>query len=44
MSEKVFFNENGYLVTNVRFEVPGQTYVMSGISSVKVAEKKKEKN
>jgi|TARA_X000000368_G_scaffold352626_1_gene293494 hypothetical protein len=43
MSEKVFFNENGYLVTNVRFEVPGQTYVMSGISSVKVAEKKKRK-
>ena len=34
--EHVFLNQNGYMVTNTRFEVPGQTYVMSGVTSVKV--------
>ena len=34
--ENVFLNANGYLVTNARFEVPGQTYVMAGVTSVKV--------
>ena len=34
--ENIFLNQNGYLVTNTRFEVPGQTYVMSGITSVTV--------
>jgi len=34
--ENVFLNTNGYLVTNARFEVPGQTYVMAGVTSVKV--------
>jgi len=34
--ENVFLNQNGYMVTNTRFEVPGQTYVMSGVTSVKV--------
>ena len=34
--ETVFLNGNGFLVTNTRFEVPGQTYVMGGVTSVKV--------
>ena len=35
-NETVFLNGNGFLVTNTRFEVPGQTYVMGGVTSVKV--------
>jgi len=38
--ENVFLNANGYLVTNARFEVPGQTYVMAGVTSVKVTKTK----
>jgi hypothetical protein len=35
MEEKSFFNEGGVSVSNSRFIVPGQTYAMSGITSVK---------
>ena len=35
-NETVFLNGNGFLVTNTRFEVPGQTYVMGGVTSVKI--------
>ena len=34
MDEKTFFNEGNVTVTNSRFIVPGQTYAMSGITSV----------
>ncbi|TLU87604.1 MAG: QacE [Chlorobium sp.] len=33
--EKSFFNEGGVSVTNARFMAQGQTYAMSGITSVK---------
>jgi hypothetical protein len=33
--EKSFFNEGGVSVTNARFIAQGQTYAMSGITSVK---------
>jgi len=33
----VFLNANGFLVTNTRFEVPGQTFAMAGVTSVKVS-------
>lgn len=35
MDEKVFFNEGGVSVSNARFIAHGQTYAMSGITSVK---------
>ncbi len=35
MEEKNFFNEGGVSVTNARFMSQGQTYAMSGITSVK---------
>ena len=35
MEEKIFFNEGGITVTNSRFVVPGQTYTMSGVTSIK---------
>ena len=35
MAEQTFLNENGVTVTNSRFLVPGQTYAMSGVTSVK---------
>ena len=35
MEEKSFFNEGGGSVTNARFIAQGQTYAMSGITSVK---------
>jgi hypothetical protein len=34
--ERVFLDENGIKVTNARFVVAGQTFAMSGITSVKV--------
>lgn len=33
--EKVYLDEGGVIVTSARFVVPGQTYAMSGITSVK---------
>jgi hypothetical protein len=35
MEEKAFYNSNGVTVTNARFIVSGQTYAMSGVTSVK---------
>ncbi len=35
MAEQTFLNESGIKVTNSRFIVPGETYAMSGITSVK---------
>jgi len=35
MEEKTFFNEGGITVTNSRFMVPGQTYTMSGVTSIR---------
>lgn len=37
MSETVFFDESGVKVTNARFIVHGQTYAMSGVTSVKAS-------
>jgi hypothetical protein len=37
--EKVYLDEDGILVTSSRFVVPGETYAMSGITSVKGASK-----
>ncbi|MDR8400083.1 DUF6232 family protein [Paraburkholderia sp. USG1] len=34
-TEKVFLNSGGVVVTHARFVVPGQTFAMSGITSVK---------
>lgn len=34
MEEKIFFNKDGVIVSNSRFVVRGQTYAMSGITSV----------
>ena len=39
MEEKVFLQEGNIIVTSARFIVPSQTYAMSGITSVKLAEK-----
>jgi hypothetical protein len=36
MSEQIFYNQDGIMVTNSRFIVYGQTYTMSGITSVKI--------
>lgn len=38
MEEKMFFEENGVSVSNARFIVRGQTYAMSGVTSVKKEE------
>jgi len=35
MEEKIFFNEGGVTVSNSRFDFKGQTYAMSGITSIK---------
>lgn len=35
MAEQTFLNEGGITVTNTRFIAGGQTYAMSGITSVK---------
>jgi len=35
MEEKIFFDQAGVQVTNARFIVQGQTYAMSGVTSVK---------
>ena len=35
MSETVFFDENNVKVTNARFIANGQTYAMSGVTSVR---------
>lgn len=35
MEEKIFFQQDNIVVTNTRFSVDGQTYAMSGITSVK---------
>ena len=40
MAEKVYLKESNVTVTNARFVVSDQTYAMSGITSVKAAEKK----
>jgi hypothetical protein len=37
VEENVFLNENGVLVTNTRFEVQGQMFVMAGVTSVSVS-------
>lgn len=37
MEEKFFFNSNDVSVSNARFMVRGQTYVMNGVTSVKQA-------
>jgi len=34
MEEKIFFNKSGVIVSNSRFVVRGQTYAMSGITSI----------
>lgn len=34
LSEQTFFSENGVMVTQARFVVPGQTFAMSGVTSV----------
>lgn len=36
VEEKVFLNEGGFLVTNTRFEIPGQMFAMAGVTSVGV--------
>ena len=38
MEETTFFNEGGLTVTNSRFVVPGQTYAMSGVTSIRTEE------
>ena len=38
MEETTFFNESGLTVTNSRFVVPGQTYAMSGVTSIRTEE------
>lgn len=43
MEEKTFFNEGGVTVTNARFIAMGETYAMSGITSVKIGQEKKGK-
>lgn len=35
MEEETFFNDGGLTVTNSRFIVPGQTYTMSGVTSIR---------
>ena len=35
--EKTYLDEGGIRVTNARFVVPGQTYTMSGVTSVRAA-------
>lgn len=35
MSEQTFLSENGITISNARFITPGQTYAMSGVTSVK---------
>ena len=40
MTEKTFFNYDGVRVTNTRFIVDGQTFVMSNITSVTPMEQK----
>ena len=37
MEERTFLSEGGVSVTNARFMTPGQTYAMSGVTSVKSA-------
>ena len=37
MEEQTFLSEGGVSVTNARFMTPGQTYAMSGVTSVKSA-------
>lgn len=39
MQEQEFFNQAGVRVTNTRFMVTGQTYAMSGVTSVKCGRK-----
>lgn len=34
MAERIFLDEGGVKVTQARFMVPGQTYAMSGVTSV----------
>ena len=43
MDEKIYFSSNGIMVTNSRFVVPGQTFAMSGITSVKMTSKEDSK-
>ena len=43
MTEKEFLKEGDVTVTNSRFIVPGQTYAMSGITSVKSVKKNPSK-
>lgn len=40
MEEQTFLNESGDTVTNSRFIVPGETFAMSGVTSVKTREHK----
>ncbi len=35
MAEQILLDESGVMVTSSRFIVPGETYVMSGVASVK---------
>lgn len=35
MAEQTFFNRGGVTVTQARFMVPGQTYAMQGVTSIK---------
>jgi hypothetical protein len=39
-TEQKFMDEKGVTVTNARVIVPGQTFAMSGVTSVKVAQEK----
>jgi len=40
MAEQTFFNQNGISVTNARVVIGGQTYAMSGITSVRSIEER----
>lgn len=44
VEEQVFFNENGVLVTNTRFQLQGQMFAMAGVTSVGVTYEEPSKN
>ena len=44
VEEQIFFNENGVLVTNTRFQMQGQMFAMAGVTSVGVTYEEPSKN
>lgn len=42
--EQVFYHKGDVMVTNTRFVVPGQTFAMSGVTSVRSSEGRKDIN